>query len=182
MLDVDFFHERLGRLKVALRARKDKEVAEALGLGEKAFNARKARNSFPEKELRALAQQRPELGIDVEYVLTGGMLSTHQRTALKKERDQLQADPTTPEEKQHAGEFLDILALSIAQDNKRAPIYKRIIDVLRPCADETLELALKLVTKLAMAEQAEESEAEESKKAERWLKKEEARQIGPPSS
>ena len=66
--------------------------------------------------------------------------------------------------------------------NTCAPIYKRIIDVLRPCADETLELALKLVTKLAMAEQAEESEAEESKKAERWLKKEEAQQIGPPSS
>ncbi len=42
-----------------------------LGIGEKAFNARKKRGSFPEKELRALAQQRPELGIDVEYVLTG---------------------------------------------------------------------------------------------------------------
>lgn len=71
MANVDFLHERLGRLKVALRAGKDKEVAEALGLSEKAFNARKARNSFPEKELRALAQQRPELGIDVGYVLTG---------------------------------------------------------------------------------------------------------------
>ena len=79
MANVDFLHERLGRLKVALRAGKDKEVAEALGLSEKAFNARKARNSFPEKELRALAQQRPELGIDVEYVLTGGTLSQHQR-------------------------------------------------------------------------------------------------------
>lgn len=71
MGNVDFFYERLGRLKAALRLSKDKEVAEVLGLGEKAFNARKTRGAFPEKELRALAQQRPELGIDVDYVLTG---------------------------------------------------------------------------------------------------------------
>ena len=179
---MNFFDEAALRLKQQLKVTENKQVAEALGMTGNAWTMRKRRDAFPEMELRALAQQRPELGIDVEYVLTGGMLSTHQRTALKKDRDQLQADPTTPEEKQHAGEFLDILALSIARDNTRAPIYKRIIDVLRPCADETLELALKLVTKLAMAEQAEESEAKESKKAERWLKKEEARQIGPPSS
>lgn len=36
-----------------------------------ALSARKARGSFPEKELRALAQRRPDLGIDVNYVLTG---------------------------------------------------------------------------------------------------------------
>ena len=179
---MNFFAEATLRLKQQLKTTQDKEIALALGLSAQAWAGRKKRDNFPEKELRALAQRCPELGIDVEYVLTGGLLSTHQRTTLKKERDQLQADPTTPGEKQHAGKFLDILALSTAQDNKRAPIYKRIIDVLRPCADETLELALKLVTKLAMAEQAEESEAEESKKAESWLKKEEARQIGPPSS
>lgn len=61
----------LGRLKFCLRVSKDKEVADMLGIGEKAFNARKKRNSFPEKKLRALAQRRPELGLDVEWVLTG---------------------------------------------------------------------------------------------------------------
>ena len=71
MPDVDFFHARLARLKVALGVSKDKEVAEALGLGEKALNARKTRSSFPEKELYALAAKRPELGLDVDYVLTG---------------------------------------------------------------------------------------------------------------
>jgi hypothetical protein len=179
---MNFFDEAALRLKQQLKVTENKQVAEALGMTGNAWTMRKRRGAFPETELRALAQQRPELGIDVEYVLTGGVLSTLQRATLRNERDKLRADPTTPGEKQDAGEFLDILALSIAQDNKRAPIYKRIIDVLRPCADETLELALKLVTKLAMAEQAEESEAEESKKAESWLKKEEARQIGPPSN
>lgn len=71
MPDVDFFNDKLNRLKTVLGVTKDKEVGEALSLKEKAFNARKTRGSFPEKELRALAQQRPELGIDVDYVLTG---------------------------------------------------------------------------------------------------------------
>ncbi|MDR0480776.1 MAG: helix-turn-helix domain containing protein [Gallionellaceae bacterium] len=71
MVDVDFFNACLGRLKVAIGASKDKEVAEALGLEEKAFNARKRRGSFPEKELYTLAAKRPELGIDTDYVLTG---------------------------------------------------------------------------------------------------------------
>lgn len=76
MPDVDFFNDKLNRLKTVLGVTKDKEVGEALSLKEKAFNARKTRGSFPEKELRALAQQRPELGIDVDYVLTGHGAST----------------------------------------------------------------------------------------------------------
>lgn len=65
------FEHALLRLKEQLKLPTDKEVGELLGLQEKAFNARKRRDSFPEKDLRALAQQRPELGIDVLYVLTG---------------------------------------------------------------------------------------------------------------
>lgn len=59
------------RLKYCLRVSKDQEVAAALGLSKTALSQRKRLNSFPEKDLRALAQQRPELGIDVGYVLTG---------------------------------------------------------------------------------------------------------------
>ena len=84
MADVDFFEAKLNRLKTVLHVTKDKEAGEALGLKEKAFNARKTRGSFPEKELRALAQQRPELGLDVDYVLTGVTEeeSLRQRAAL----------------------------------------------------------------------------------------------------
>lgn len=77
MGDVDFFSECLARLKVALGKAKDKEVAEALGLGEKALNARKSRGSFPEKELYALAAKRPDLRLDVDYVLTGITSAAH---------------------------------------------------------------------------------------------------------
>lgn len=79
MEKVDFDRERLQRLKEALRVSKDKELAEALGMGEKAFNARKARNSFPVKELFAAASKHPDLKIDVPYVLTGIPSGAHSR-------------------------------------------------------------------------------------------------------
>lgn len=65
------FEKILLRLKEQLEASDDKDVAELLGLTDKALSARKRRNAFPEDKLRALAQQRPELGIDVAYVLSG---------------------------------------------------------------------------------------------------------------
>lgn len=66
-----FFSEATLRLMQQLGVTKNKEVAEILGNSEKGWAARRRRNAFPEKDLRALAQQRPELGIDVNYVLTG---------------------------------------------------------------------------------------------------------------
>ena len=65
------FQAALLRLKEHLGLETDKEVAELLGMTVKAFTARKARDSFPEEKLRALAQRRPDLPIDVDYVLTG---------------------------------------------------------------------------------------------------------------
>lgn len=86
MEKVDFDRESLQRLREALRVSKDKELAEALGLGEKAFNARKARNSFPVKELYALAAKRPDLKIDVSYVLTGITAEAQALLQAKQER------------------------------------------------------------------------------------------------
>lgn len=68
---MDFFSDALSRLKYLLHVSKDGEVAEALGFSKTAFSERKKRGSFPADELRALAQRRPDLGIDVDYVLTG---------------------------------------------------------------------------------------------------------------
>lgn len=68
---MNFFDEATLRLKQQLKVTENKQVAEALGMAGNTWAMRKRRGSFPEKELRALAQQRPDLGIDVEYVLTG---------------------------------------------------------------------------------------------------------------
>jgi len=68
---MNFFTECLNRLKPVLRVSKDQEVAALLGLSKTAFSERKKRGSFPDRELRALARARPDLNIDVDYVLTG---------------------------------------------------------------------------------------------------------------
>ena len=68
---MNLFSECMDRLKPALRVSKDQEVAAALGLSKTAFSERKKRGSFPDRELRKLAMERPDLGIDVDYVLTG---------------------------------------------------------------------------------------------------------------
>lgn len=67
----DTFLQRLLRLKSQLNVGTDAEVAAALGYSPNAFNDRKARDAFPVDRLHAVAQQCPELGIDVDYVLTG---------------------------------------------------------------------------------------------------------------
>ena len=68
---MNFFDEAALRLKQQLQVKTDKEVAEALGLSAAAWVGRKKRDNFPEVELYALAAKRPELKINVEYVLTG---------------------------------------------------------------------------------------------------------------
>jgi hypothetical protein len=67
-MDFFSFEAALLRLKGALLLQTDKEVAAALGMDPSAFNKRKARGSFPESEVRALAER--EL-FDAEYVISG---------------------------------------------------------------------------------------------------------------
>lgn len=66
-----FFEEATLRLKQQLKVNEDKQVAEALGMTPRAWSGRKLRNSFPEKELWVLAAQRPDLKLDIGYVLNG---------------------------------------------------------------------------------------------------------------
>lgn len=83
---MDLFEAAALRLKQQLAVAQDKEVAHLLGLSPRAWAGRKQSGSFPEKELRALAQQRPELGIDVDYVLTGeGMRHITGRLGAKEQ-------------------------------------------------------------------------------------------------
>ena len=64
---VDFLY----RVKQELDFKYDKDVAAFLGLDEKAFSARKRRDSIPEKDLRAALARHPEIKVDVDYILTG---------------------------------------------------------------------------------------------------------------
>lgn len=65
------FERRLIRIKEVLGVATDKDVASAIGMAVGTFSARKRRDSFPTKDLYVLAANRPDLEIDVNYVLTG---------------------------------------------------------------------------------------------------------------
>jgi hypothetical protein len=65
------FEEMALRLKQQLRVVEDRHAAEVLGLTADAWVKRKKRGAFPDDKVWALATQRPELRLDVNYILTG---------------------------------------------------------------------------------------------------------------
>lgn len=65
------------RLKESLGIHEDQDVAALLGMTKAALSARKSRDSFPEDKLLALVAKRPDLNIDVAYVLTGDPARVH---------------------------------------------------------------------------------------------------------
>jgi transcriptional regulator with XRE-family HTH domain len=66
-----FFDEASLRLKQQLGVTQDQELAKVFGMSKRAWAGRKTTNNFPETELWALAARRPDLALDVGYVLNG---------------------------------------------------------------------------------------------------------------
>ena len=150
---MDLFSDSLGRLKHYLRVSKDQEVAEALGMSKTAFSERKKRNSFPEKELCVLAQQRPELGIDVEYVLTGGTLTQRERDHLESARAMTLQLPVEDAEKQQLLKLLnDGFLRQATQNAARLQSYMQLMEMLNACSDESLRLVLLTAEKFRIAD------------------------------
>lgn len=59
------------RLKERLGVASDKALADLLGMGEKALNARKKRGASMRDKVLSLAADHPEIQLDVDYILTG---------------------------------------------------------------------------------------------------------------
>jgi Bacteriophage CI repressor helix-turn-helix domain len=85
---MNFFDQASLRLKQHLGLTQDKDVAAALGISARAWAGRKDRDNFPTKELRLLAAQRPELGLDVDWIVTG--TSAYLTTMTKQETSLVQ--------------------------------------------------------------------------------------------
>lgn len=82
---MDKFNDQLGRLMTALGVSQEQVVAEMLGMSKQALADRKRREAFPIDKLKALAADRPELHLDVKYILTGVSDELERRLgALKK--------------------------------------------------------------------------------------------------
>ncbi len=83
-----FFEEAALRLKQQLKVTEDRQAAELLGMSRNAWTLRKRRENFPTKEVFALAAQRPELGLDPDWIVTGS--SNKMETANVREASLLQ--------------------------------------------------------------------------------------------
>ncbi|MFQ1022754.1 helix-turn-helix domain-containing protein [Avibacterium paragallinarum] len=95
------FTDILNRLKTELSVTMDKDIAEFLGMTKSAFAERKRRDVFPEEALRLADLRRPDLKLNVEYILTGDV-DIHQKI---KELDQkiphIKEDEIDPENIPH---------------------------------------------------------------------------------
>lgn len=148
MNSVDLFLNALNRLKEALGVSKDKQVADALGLSDKALNARKTRDSFPEMEVVALIARRPELKLDVSYVLTGERVSDWQR-------DQFELTAKTILEMEPEGDgplhqsLLKAIKTVGKQQTVRQPEFDRLQEALSHHDDEEFKVVLEQAFTLA---------------------------------
>ena len=145
--------EQFARLKQVLGATEDKQVAVVLGITPAAYSDRKRRGSFPEDKVLALAARRPDLEIDVHYVLSGERLTERQRAMTASLVRAMEASAIAPEEKAALrAEMLTVQRTLAAQNARRRWLYEHLIEVLNDCSDETLELVMQLVTRLRAAD------------------------------
>ncbi len=120
---MDFFEEATLRLKQQLKVTDDKEVADRLGLSASALNMRKKRGNFPIKEVFALAAQRPELGLDPDWIVTGS--SSKMETAGSDEASLLQCYKMMNAQQQHqlrqiALLWAGVMELSVSTEKETA--------------------------------------------------------------
>lgn len=130
---MDLFSDLLLRLKHELRTSKDQEVAAALGLSKTAFSERKKRGSFPERELLALAEARPELGIDTHYVLTGERLKDSVAEAIRTLPERVREIRGAMSEAEFAGAWgIEVEQLAQVESGQRPPtvnLLKRLAEM-----------------------------------------------------
>lgn len=152
-MDFFSFERATLRLKELVGVQTDKDLAELLEMDVSAFNKRKARGSFPDERLRALAQRRPELGIDVEYVLTGGRLTQRERDHLESARALTLGLPMDEGDRQRLlAQLEDGFVLLATQNAARQHDYMRLMESLNSCTDESLRLVLLVAEQCRLAD------------------------------
>jgi hypothetical protein len=125
----------------------DREVASLLGMEEKAFNARKRREAFPETELYALSAKRPDLKLDVAYVLTGagGRVDAHVRQLIAG-MVRTQGLAGNAETAEAATAAIRQIAGEAPRRNEQADLLAQAVQVLDDdAADLLVKLALRLL-------------------------------------
>ncbi len=128
-MDIFEIERAVLRLKEQVRIKTDKDIAALLGMDVSAFNKRKKRNSFPERELLALAAARPDLNLDVDYILNGRATSmafgTTKQIGTRLRKERLRINWSAADMARHLGcPLADYVAL---EDGLREPSYKEVM-------------------------------------------------------
>lgn len=138
------FVNSLARLKHELRVSKDNEIAALLGMSKTAFSDRKKRGSFFEREVVRLAAQRPELELDVTYVLTG------QRTTEFTRQQLSQFLAVAHQMEPPGGPITEAVqtAFKSAGQVRGQPEYVALLEILDYCSPADLELLKMLAIRM----------------------------------
>lgn len=154
------FESQLLRLKQTVGITADQDVAALLGMSKAAFSDRKKREAFPDDKLGALAAKRPDLRIDVAYVLTGERLSDRQRQMTDAARQATLSAAMNEEDRER---LLQLLAQSEEDMGKQTAIrrdqYMQITEMLNDCTDSTVKLVIQAVTLFRQADMAAKSKS-----------------------
>lgn len=105
------FKYTLNRLKIAVGLSKDGEIAELIGLSITAFAERKRRDSIPIKEILQLVKNRPELNLDLNWILDVSEFKQVE-TSPRKLEDCLTLDGMMAATEKHAKYFFADLGFS----------------------------------------------------------------------
>jgi len=127
------------RLKQVLGVTLDRDAAAALGLSPRAWAGRKKTGLFPETELYALMAKRPDLDIDVTYVLTGERVTGHAKLRAQAMASGAGQQPG------NAGltEFATgAIKFDAERETARQDAYKLLKDLADHCDDAHLKLLL----------------------------------------
>ncbi|MDR3221400.1 MAG: helix-turn-helix domain containing protein [Candidatus Accumulibacter sp.] len=134
------FTLRLERLKASLGVSDDQALAQSLGMTKAALLGKKARGAWPEEEVRALALRYPELGLDLDWVVTGeseeawkAMFTASQKAAEKASAKATRVRASGGDATQETTDLDDLTEEE-----------QRLIALFRRCVDESKAMVLQL--------------------------------------
>ena len=138
------FDNRMRRLKKVLGLSQDKDVATVLGMTKASLSDRKRRGSFPDDRVVALVAKYPDL--DVQFVLTG--MGGSDRLSENSKLAAALAAGAGPLET-----LLDeVIRQGVERRNRMEQEYS-LSELVKRCADEDVDLLLRLAGRLASSRQ-----------------------------
>ncbi|MDR0635201.1 MAG: helix-turn-helix domain containing protein [Azoarcus sp.] len=136
------FTLRLERLKASLGVSDDQALAQSLGMTKAALLGKKARGAWPEEEVRALSLRYPELGLDLDWVLTGESQETWKATFTASQKAAEKAAKLARTRSRAAGD--ERVSQEVGDEDDLSEDERRLVALFRRGADESKAMLLQL--------------------------------------